>query len=238
MNDRPVLLGERVDAVGGNHAAGIGIVRPEADQPGIAHFGQRGIGAAEANGFGGTENIGRHRMILRRADRAEEGDNVGLSGELREGEHRARIGRLVVLGDEFNLFSQHAPRLIDAFERDFGAGQRVFAAVGGRAGDGQHHANLDRFVRSAGDAGKRRRRQTGGESQIHGPSCEPHRFLSPTLRFPIASRRSSPDGQRLGSKLAEFGRPCKPELFRRATLVIGIRFEERPLTCTAAQPVL
>ena len=47
------------------------------------------------------------------------------------------------------------------------AGQRVSAAVGGRAGcNGQHHADLDRFVRSAGDAGKCGRRQTGGQSQI------------------------------------------------------------------------
>jgi hypothetical protein len=120
-------------------------------------------------------------VVLRRPDRAEEGDDVGLRGELGEGEHRAWIGRLVVLGDEFNLFSQHASRLIDSIECDFGAGQRVFAAIGGRAGDGKHHADLDRIVRSAGDAGKRGRRQTSGESQIHGPSCEPHTFL-PTLR--------------------------------------------------------
>ena len=238
MDDRPVLLAQRLHAVGGDHAAGVGIVRPEADQPGIAHLRQLGIGAAEADGLAGLQDIGRHRVVLRRADRAEEGDDVGLRGELGEGEHRARIGRLIVLGDEFDLFSEHAARLVDAIERDLRAGQRVFAAVGGGAGDGQHHADLDRIVRGAGDAGERGRRQTRGESQIYGPSGEPHTFLPPTLRFPIGSRGQSPDGRRFGLKLAEFRPSCKPELFRRVTVVIGIRFEERPLTSTVAQPVL
>ena len=146
---------------------GIGVVGPEADQPGIAHLGQLRIGAAEADRLGGLEDIGRHGVILSRADRAEEGDDVGLRRELGEGEHGARIGGLVVLGDEFDRLAEHAARLIDPVERDFRAGERVFAAVGGGAGDGQHHADLDRRAVRARGTQKRWRRQAGGETEIH-----------------------------------------------------------------------
>ena len=168
MDDRPVLLAQRLDAVGGDHAAGIGVVRPEADQPGIAHLGQRRIGAAEADGLTRLQDIGRHRVVLRRADRADEGDDVGLRGELREGEHGARIGRLVVLGDEFDLFAEHAAGFVDPVERDLRAGQRIFAVVRGRAGDGQHHADLDRVASSArARMGRDRgRRQARGEARF------------------------------------------------------------------------
>ena len=47
-------------------------------------------------------------MSLRRPDLPYEGDEVRLRSELGESEHRAWVGRLVVLGDEFNLFSQDA----------------------------------------------------------------------------------------------------------------------------------
>ena len=81
-------------------------------------------------------------MILRRTDWAEEGDNVWLRRELGKGEHGAGIGRLVVLCDELELFSQHTTGFIDAIERDFGTGQRISADGGCRTGDRKHHANL------------------------------------------------------------------------------------------------
>ena len=45
-------------------------------------------------------------MSLRRPDLAQEGDDVRLHGELGEGEHGTGIGRLVVLGDEFDLLAK------------------------------------------------------------------------------------------------------------------------------------
>ena len=182
MNDRPVLLAERIDAVSGDHAARIGIVGPKANEPGIAHLGQRRIGAAKADRLAGLQDVGRHGVILRRTDRAEERDDVGLRGELGEGQHRARIGGLIVLGDKFDRLSEYAARLVDPIERDLGAGQRVFAAVCGGSGDGQHHADLDRFPLGASDARERRRRETRDEPQVYGPSGGPHAFLRDLVR--------------------------------------------------------
>jgi hypothetical protein len=42
-------------------------------------------------------------MVLGRADRAEKSDDVGLRRKLGKCEHRAGIGRLIVLGDELDL---------------------------------------------------------------------------------------------------------------------------------------
>ena len=177
MHDRPILLAERRDAVGGDHAGRIGVVGPEADQPRIAHLGQRGIGAAEADGLPRLQDIGRHRMSLRRPDLANKGDDVRLRGELGESEHRARIGRLVVFGDEFNRFAEHAAGFVDPLERDLGARQRIFAAVRAWAGNRHHHADLDRVAARASDGGERGRRQARREPHVYGPSGEPHSFL-------------------------------------------------------------
>ena len=105
---------------------------------------QRRIGAAEHHRLADLEQVGRDGVHLRRADRTEESDDVVLCGELREGEHPARIGRLVVLGDEFDLFAEHPARLVDAIERDLGAGERIFAGFGGGPRDGNDHADLQR----------------------------------------------------------------------------------------------
>ena len=158
MDDRPILLAEGLDAVGGDHAARIAIVRPEADQPGIAHLGQRGIGAAKADRFAGLEDVIRDRVILRRPDRAEEGDNVRLRRELGEGEHGAGIGRLVVLGDEFDLFSQNAARFVHSIERDLGAGERVPANRGAGPVTGSTMPIL-RVSRGASNTGEHGRRK-------------------------------------------------------------------------------
>lgn len=177
MHDCPIPLAKGFDSVRGDLAGRIGVVGPEADQPRIAHFGQRGIGAAEANGLTRLQDIGRHRMSLRRPDLAYKSDDVRLRSELRESQHRARIGRLVVFGDEFNRFTECAPGFVDALERDLGAGQSILTAVRAWAGDGRHHADLDRIAASAGDGGERGRRQTRREPHVYGPSGEPHTFL-------------------------------------------------------------
>ena len=59
-------------------------------------------------GFACLQDIGRHCMGLRRPDLTYEGDDVRLRGELGEGQHRARIGGLIVLDDKFNLFAERA----------------------------------------------------------------------------------------------------------------------------------
>src|ERR1700689_5532180 len=117
MNDRPVLLAERIDAVSGDHAARIGIIGPKANEPGIAHLGQRWIGAVKADRLSSLQAVGRHGVFLRRTYRAEEGENIGLGGELGEGQPRARIGGLIVLGDKFDRLSEDAARLVDPIER-------------------------------------------------------------------------------------------------------------------------
>ena len=60
-------------------------------------------------------------MDLGRADRAEEGDDVGLGGELGERQHDAGIGGLIVFDDQFELLAEHAAGLVDGIQRELGA---------------------------------------------------------------------------------------------------------------------
>ena len=80
-----------------------------------------------------------------------------------------RIGRLVVLGDEFELFSQNAAGFIDAIQCDLGACERIPADGGRRAAERKNHADLE-GVRSASNAGEHRRRKARCEHCIEGPS--------------------------------------------------------------------
>ena len=89
-------------------------------------------------------------------------------------EHCARITRLIVLGDKFDLFAEHTARFVHA------RSSAIFAPIsaylpkyGGRPADGQRHADLDRITTLApSNAGERgRRRRVAGESQVSvGPS--------------------------------------------------------------------
>ena len=174
------------DAVLGDHAAGVGIVRPEAEEPRVVHVRERRVGAADHHGLGNLQNVGRHRVDLRRADRAEEGDHVWLRRQFREGEHDAGVGRLVVLDDELDLLAQHAARLVDGVERELGTDLRVVPRLGGRTGDRRAHADLDR------GALRRRAADEGGPGQ-RGRQCSRERAaryghgLSPdVLVFEIA----------------------------------------------------
>jgi hypothetical protein len=105
------------------------------------------------------------RVILRRTNRAKEGNDVGLCRKLGKGEHRAGIGRLVVLGDKFELFSQNAAGFIDAIQCDLGASERISAHGGRRPGDRKGHADLEGF-RGASNAGEHRRRKARCEPCI------------------------------------------------------------------------
>ncbi len=143
MQHGPLLLAERLDAVIGDHAAGIAVVRPEPEQPGIAELGEVGVGAAEHHGLAELHDVGRHGMDLGRADRTEEADDVGLRRQLGEGQHDAGIGGLVVLDDQFELLAEHAALLVDRLQRQLGAAGGVFAGFRRRAGDRRAHADLD-----------------------------------------------------------------------------------------------
>src|SRR3984885_16098899 len=103
MDERPILLAEGLDAIGGDHSTGIAVIRTKADHPRIAHLCERWISAAEAKRLRSLEDVIGDRVILRRTNRAEEGNNVWLRRELGKGEHSPGIGRLVVLGDKFEL---------------------------------------------------------------------------------------------------------------------------------------
>ena len=165
VDERPVLLAEGLPPVGGDHPAGITIVRPKADHPRIAHFCERRIGAAEAKRLRSLEDVTRDRVILRRTNRAEEGNDVGLRRKLGKGEHRAGIRRLVVLGDKFELLSQNTAGFIDAIQCDLGARERISSHGGRRPGDRKDHSDLERF-RCASNAREHRRRKARCEPCI------------------------------------------------------------------------
>ena len=174
MDDRPFLLADRVHAEIGEHAAGIGIVRPAAEQPLVAHVGECRIGAAEHHGLAGLENVRRHRMVLRRADRAEKGDDVGLRREFRESQHRAGIGGLVVFGDQFDRLAENAAGLVDLLHRDLRADQRVAPGIRRRPRYRENHADLRRRALRMRAAQKGRHGDAGSQSRRDGTSRESH----------------------------------------------------------------
>ena len=91
----------------------------------------------------------------------------GCAASLEKASTAPGIGRLVVLGDEFELFSQNAAGFIDAIQRDLGAGERISAHGGRRPGDRKDHADLEGF-RGACNAGEHRRRKARCEPCIYG----------------------------------------------------------------------
>jgi len=123
-------------------------------------------------------------MHLRRTDRAEEGDDVRLRGELGEGEHRAGVGRLVVFLDDLDLLAHDAAGLVDPLQRQLRADGGVFAGLGRRSGDRNDHADLDGRplrVRAAQDRGHGYAR---GKSRREMTPCEIHPDLPISLCGP------------------------------------------------------
>ncbi len=177
MHHGPLLLAERADAVFGDHAAGIAVIGAEAEQPLIAHVGQVGIGAADHHRLAELDHIGRHRMDLGRADRAEKGDDVGLRGELGERQHDAGIGGLIVLDDQFGLLAEHAAGLVDGVERKLGALDRVSPGFGGRSGHRRAHADLDRGALRPGATDDMGCGNTGSDANREIASRKFHPFL-------------------------------------------------------------
>ena len=177
MQHGPLLLAERVDAVFGDDAAGIAVIGTAAEQPLIAHMGEVRIGAADHHGLAELDDVRRHRMHLGRTDRAEEADDVGLRGELREGEHDAGIGGLVVLDDQLALLSQDTAGLVDGFECELGALDGVAAGFSGGTGDGRAHADLDGGALRMCALDEVWRGNTGSNSGSEIASRQSHTFL-------------------------------------------------------------
>src|SRR6202022_1073985 len=118
MYDRPFFLAERIDAVVGDHAAGIAVIGAETEQPLVAHMGQVRIGAADPPRLAEFEHVGRHRHPLGRSDRPEKRHDIRLRGQFRKRQPDAWIGGLVVLDTECELLAEAAPSLIDRSERE------------------------------------------------------------------------------------------------------------------------
>jgi hypothetical protein len=100
----------------------------------------------------------------------------GLRRELGKGEDSSGIGRLVVLVDKFDLFSQNAAGFIHAIQCDLGPSERISARSTRRPGDWKDHADLEGF-RGASNAREHRRRKARCEPCIQGPSVQPHTLL-------------------------------------------------------------
>ena len=177
MQHGPLFLAERVDAVFGDDAAGIAVIGTAAEQPLIAHMGEVRIGAADHHGLAKLDDVRGHRMHLGRTDRTEEPDDVRLRGELREGEHDAGIGGLVVLDDQLALLSQDTAGLVDGFERELGALDGVAAGFSGGAGDGRTHADLDGGALRICALDEVWRGNTGSNSGSEIASRQSHIFL-------------------------------------------------------------
>ena len=143
MQHGPLLLAERIDAVIGDHAAGVAVIGTEAEQPLIAHMRQIGIGTADHHRLAKLQHVRRHRVHLGRTDRAEEGHDVRLGCEFGECQHDARIGGLIVFDDQFELLAENTASLVDGFERELRSLDGISAGFGGRTGYGRTHANLD-----------------------------------------------------------------------------------------------
>ena len=183
MHDRPFLLAERIDAVIGDHAAGIAVVGTETKQPLVAHVGQVGIGAADHHGLAELEHVGRHRMDLGRADRAEEADDIRLRGQLGERQHDAGIGGLIVLDDEFDLLAEHAAGLVDGRERELGAVLRPKPLLGRGTRDRHAHADLDGGALRAARCDDVRCGNTGRDARREIASRQFHSFLPGSRAF-------------------------------------------------------
>ncbi len=100
----------------------------------------------------------------------------GCAASLEKARTAPGIGRLVVLGDKFELLSENAAGFIDAIQCDLGACQRISAHGGRRAAERKDHADLEGF-RGASNAGEHRRRKARCEPCIQGPSVQPHTLL-------------------------------------------------------------
>ncbi len=185
VDDRPLLLAQPVDAVLGDHPGREAVVGAEAEQPGIAELRQNRVGAAETDRFPRLQDVGRHGVVLGRADRTEEADEVALRRQFREGEDRAGIGGLVVLGDDLQGLAEHPAGFVDRLQSDLGPGERVAAGIRAWPRHREHHADPDcrPGALSTGRADHPRRqtaRDCGCGTRQENAARRPHWRIRPT----------------------------------------------------------
>ena len=145
IDDRPFAPFELVHPVIGDHFRGVEVIGAAAEQPAVPHMGEGGIGAAEHHRPRRLGDVGGDRLHLRGADGADEGDTVAAIGQPAESEHRARIGRLVVLDHEFEGAAEHPALLIDLVDGEPGAVELDAPGLGAGPGEGGDHPDLERL---------------------------------------------------------------------------------------------
>src|ERR1700719_2986877 len=101
-----------MDAVVGDHARRIDVVRTAAEQPWIAHMGKPWIAAANHHWFAESLDIWRYGVDLGAKGRSDEPGNILVPGKLAEGEHNSRVGRLVILYDKLNFSAEQTTCLV------------------------------------------------------------------------------------------------------------------------------
>ncbi len=79
------------------------------------------IGAADHHGLFDLKYVGRDGMQLGRANRAQEGYEIEIAGELAERQDNARIGGLIILDHEFERTAEHTVGLVDLVHGEVGA---------------------------------------------------------------------------------------------------------------------
>ena len=143
--DRLPDLLRLIDAVFGDHARRISVVRTAAEQPWIVHMGKSCVGATYHYRSAGPLNVWRHRMDLGAANRSNEGRNVLVFDKLAKSEHNPRIGRLVILYDKLDLSAKHTACLVYLLDCKVGTLNLVTAGFGRRSGDWSYHADFERL---------------------------------------------------------------------------------------------
>jgi hypothetical protein len=101
-------------------------------------------------------------MHLRRADRAQEPDDIRLRCELGKSQHDTRIGSLVVLDDQFDLLAEDTTGLVDGGERKLRAVLRPKPLLGRWTCHRHAHSDLGRRGLGPGAANNKWCCDTGG----------------------------------------------------------------------------
>src|SRR6266404_3739201 len=93
----------------------------------------------------GPLDVWGHRVDLGAEDRADERGNILIPGQLAEGEHSARVGRLVILDYQLERPTEHATGFVHFFSSELCALSLVATGFSNGSGDRRHHADFERL---------------------------------------------------------------------------------------------
>jgi hypothetical protein len=148
MNDRPLFLAERIDAVVSDHPRRIDVVRTATEHPWIAHVRKLWVGATYHDRPADPLDVRCHSVDLSAANRSDESRNIFVSGKLAEGEHNPGIARLVILYDKLYRSAKHATCLVNLLDGEISTLCLVTAGFGRRPGDRSDHSNFEWLCRA------------------------------------------------------------------------------------------